>query len=483
MGVPYVHCWAHELPGGVLANPNYMEWRLCDGCKHVCCDEGRNCCEGRGEWAGMWFCRKCWMRWQPLSDEVRLPHTPSLPPHSLSVSGPWAGSNEFPSVNNLDAQLQPNPTPNGHNSHIQSLPNALLRSGNVPASNGVLNLVDVSPVAGDLGLAPGFPEASFLGLPPPPPRPPVIRGTAAAMLPATTNNQCVAFGDSLTQMHILPDLRPHLDLQPLLTPPLHPPQLKPFAETESSRKAERRAPPSDVSVGGKSNGTSSAVRGEHAASDRLHPLMHEWCFWLLMNRGGSGANWSDALKCVHGPVSFVEDFWRLFHNVHPPSAICNADYSLFQNGITPARGDPAVSRGGRWILAIGNGSSHRGRIRESRFAEVLDHIWVTVLLSIIGNVFATGGCVQPVCGAVISVKCSGGGGTGSSAEVDAAAATPRNAKLAVWLRDASDEERVRAVGVALQEILVSSVPESDMPRGGWHVAFEDFLHSQVTCRI
>eukprot|EP00928_Gymnodinium_smaydae_P029651 TRINITY_DN22273_c0_g4_i1.p1 TRINITY_DN22273_c0_g4~~TRINITY_DN22273_c0_g4_i1.p1 ORF type:complete len:695 (+),score=140.09 TRINITY_DN22273_c0_g4_i1:89-2173(+) len=74
---PYMRCWARELMGGVLANPNCMEWRLCDNCKHKCFEEGRACCEGRGDWAGHWFCRVCWAKWEPDSVPAELPLEPS----------------------------------------------------------------------------------------------------------------------------------------------------------------------------------------------------------------------------------------------------------------------------------------------------------------------------------------------------------------------------------------------------------------------
>lgn len=53
----YVRCWSMEVCPGIL-NP-LQQLRLCDGCKHVCYAEGRPCCEGQGDWAGYWFCRRC----------------------------------------------------------------------------------------------------------------------------------------------------------------------------------------------------------------------------------------------------------------------------------------------------------------------------------------------------------------------------------------------------------------------------------------
>lgn len=73
-GFPYVRCWSREILNCVLSDPDHLEWRLCDGCRHVCYEEGRLCCEGRNQWAGHWFCRKCWARWEPDS----VPELPSI---------------------------------------------------------------------------------------------------------------------------------------------------------------------------------------------------------------------------------------------------------------------------------------------------------------------------------------------------------------------------------------------------------------------
>jgi len=76
---PYVRCWTLEVPEGALANPMEVEWRLCDGCKHSCFEDGRACCQGRGEWEHLWFCRHCWAKWAPASPERPGP-APQLPP-------------------------------------------------------------------------------------------------------------------------------------------------------------------------------------------------------------------------------------------------------------------------------------------------------------------------------------------------------------------------------------------------------------------
>eukprot|EP00435_Cladocopium_sp_Y103_P020118 s1165_g4.t2 len=62
-GGAYVRDWSQQVCPGVL-NPE-QQLRLCDGCKHVCYAEGRPCCEGLGDWTEQWFCRRCWLHWEP----------------------------------------------------------------------------------------------------------------------------------------------------------------------------------------------------------------------------------------------------------------------------------------------------------------------------------------------------------------------------------------------------------------------------------
>lgn len=62
-GGAYARDWSHQVCPGIL-NPE-QQLRLCDGCKHVCYAEGRPCCEGLGDWAEHWFCRRCWFHWEP----------------------------------------------------------------------------------------------------------------------------------------------------------------------------------------------------------------------------------------------------------------------------------------------------------------------------------------------------------------------------------------------------------------------------------
>jgi len=100
LGPSYIRCWSREIQHGVLADPERIELRLCDACKHLCCEEGRPCCEGRNEWEGNWFCRRCWAKWEPDSVPELPPHgplmlpppvMPPLMPDPLQMLGPLCG--------------------------------------------------------------------------------------------------------------------------------------------------------------------------------------------------------------------------------------------------------------------------------------------------------------------------------------------------------------------------------------------------------
>eukprot|EP00929_Paragymnodinium_shiwhaense_P073945 TRINITY_DN37801_c0_g1_i1.p1 TRINITY_DN37801_c0_g1~~TRINITY_DN37801_c0_g1_i1.p1 ORF type:complete len:975 (+),score=205.83 TRINITY_DN37801_c0_g1_i1:169-3093(+) len=109
---PYVRCWSHELPAGMLSNPGKMEWKLCDSCKHKCYEEGRLCCEGRGESAGKWFCRKCWMKYASdpqgfKADTANASGTTDTnglwtPSGTTDASGLWTPSGSSSGVGQVD---------------------------------------------------------------------------------------------------------------------------------------------------------------------------------------------------------------------------------------------------------------------------------------------------------------------------------------------------------------------------------------------
>lgn len=199
---------------------------------------------------------------------------------------------------------------------------------------------------------------------------------------------------------------------------------------------------------------------------------------LLLDRRGS--SWEESQQQVHGPVSSVEAFWRLLRHIHPASALCDADYSLFEEGLAPAREDPNLQAGGRWILALveGGPSQSRGHVPEPHFGDLVDDIWGAALLALVGDRFVEAlGNTRNACGVVVSLR-------DRSASVSDLGEGPTTGKLALWLRDADDKEQVLAVGQVLREVLEQAVPETARtPRGGWRLAFEDFRRRAVTLRL
>uniref|UniRef100_A0A1I7XVB6 eIF-4F 25 kDa subunit n=1 Tax=Heterorhabditis bacteriophora TaxID=37862 RepID=A0A1I7XVB6_HETBA len=82
----------------------------------------------------------------------------------------------------------------------------------------------------------------------------------------------------------------------------------------------------------------------------LHPLKQKWTYWYLNDDRLS--NWEARLKpvCTFGTV---EEFWALYNNIRPPSALNNScDYNVFKAGIQPMWEVPENLKGGRWLINV-----------------------------------------------------------------------------------------------------------------------------------
>jgi len=218
-----------------------------------------------------------------------------------------------------------------------------------------------------------------------------------------------------------------------------------------------------------------------SSSSNQQLLSRSWSLWSLLDRdsavGGQAITaWEDAQQCLEGPVSSVPEFWRLVRVVHPMSVLYSADYSIFLDGVYPAREDPQLRQGGRWILAIGaGGGPQRGRIAEGRFARVLNQVWQMVILSTVGEDFGPSTRSACICGVVISLR--------AKPQKETTSRSATNAKLALWLCHSQDDEHVRNIGRALLQALASQISREDAPRGGWQLAFENFEQRSVTHRL
>ena len=148
----------------------------------------------------------------------------------------------------------------------------------------------------------------------------------------------------------------------------------------------------------------------------LNKLSTPWSLWVMSQYGKVSKDHWQANQTKAMDVNTVEEFWRMINNIHPPSKIASADYSLFRQGITPAWEDRICQRGGRWVA-------------KSDKTKGLDEAWQNVILHLIGEQFSTvGNCI---CGSVVSTRRSG-------------------VKLAIWISTRNIDE-IMAIGKMFKE--------------------------------
>jgi len=570
---PYVYSWSREIQHGLLANPDHVEWRLCDGCKHVCYEDGRPCCEGAGEWAGLWFCRKCWSRWEPCLAANGLPPVGPLGP-AFDPSGctPYGGdvTSWWPDMPHggmptLPMAYEP-PPPRPDAAATAQLCCAaaalgLLLPGSAPAPGAVPPLGAVAAAAaaqaaalaactaassaaaaravaaasarqGAVFAGAGAGAAAQLAAAP------TVAAAASSSdcgrsVPTTSTGGTPSHTDSKPESASADDFADGGPLPPpaaaapgaaaaasaeeVPPPPPQPPPPPPPREPPPPQRVEAAAvaawaaegqevaeeqedeeeeadaealllsPTAAAATASSASASAAPAAATGSVAAPEHPLACRWHLWLLVHRDGQ--DWSQAQQRIHGPIGSVEECWRVLRHTHPPSVLRDADYSLFRDGVRPAREDPRVLAGGRWLLAISAGAGRqRGRVPEALFPRVLDEAWNSLFLAAVagGRLLGATGDDDPVCGIVVSVR-SGGAGTQDTVGAQGlAAGAGQHAKLAVWLGDARNEASVKAVGDALRKVLAASAPPGlggqDVPQGGWRAAFEDFQRGRVTLR-
>ena len=123
-----------------------------------------------------------------------------------------------------------------------------------------------------------------------------------------------------------------------------------------------------------------------------HPLQHQWSFFLhYPTYSLNTRNYSSQAYEKLGDVLTVEDFWRYFEHIPPPSEVFSfMDSSskvirpkvngrvlealgLFKTGPRPEWEDPLNLKGGHW------------ECRKDISLAVLDDIWKDVCLALIGE--------------------------------------------------------------------------------------------------
>jgi len=157
-----------------------------------------------------------------------------------------------------------------------------------------------------------------------------------------------------------------------------------------------------------------------------HPLKHKWALWHLS--ADRNKSWENRLNEICA-FDTVEDFWALYNNIRPPSALqWSCDYNVFREGIRPMWEEEQNKRGGRWLISI-------DKVRHN---DLLDIFWLEVLLAIIGEQFGEQG--EEICGAVANIRNKGD-------------------KISIWTRDAGNSSANMKIGEILKKKLLSA----DMP--------------------
>merc|ERR1712083_370441 len=92
-------------------------------------------------------------------------------------------------------------------------------------------------------------------------------------------------------------------------------------------------------------GTSSA----HSDTENVKlPLQYAWTLWHTAPKTGGG--WSANYKQI-AQFSTVNEFWRLFNNISPPSLLdAGSSYHLFKGKVKPAWEDKFNANGGSWAF-------------------------------------------------------------------------------------------------------------------------------------
>ncbi|KAG9137511.1 hypothetical protein Leryth_016803 [Lithospermum erythrorhizon] len=159
-----------------------------------------------------------------------------------------------------------------------------------------------------------------------------------------------------------------------------------------------------------------------AEKEEAHKLERKWAFWFD-NQSKQGAAWGSSLRKLY-TFDTVEQFWCLHDQVFQPSKITmNADFHLFKEGVEPKWEDPECANGGKWTVTC----SRKGN---------MDNLWLETLMALIGEQFDE---ADDICGIVANAR-------------------PRQDKLCLWTRNASNEAAQMSIGRKWKEILNVDTP-------------------------
>jgi len=153
------------------------------------------------------------------------------------------------------------------------------------------------------------------------------------------------------------------------------------------------------------------------------PLQFRWTLWYSAPRDIDSENKKWDQERVKQIVEFgtVEEFWRVFNNLAPPSSLQDgSDLHLFRGGVSPAWEDPFNNKGGTWTY----------RIAKDDVTHKIDSTWFNSVLTMIGDNFDD---ADDICGLVVSIRA-------------------KTNRVQLWIRHADDRDAVRRIGKQFKDI-------------------------------
>mmetsp|Transcript_24623 Transcript_24623/g.42399 ORF Transcript_24623/g.42399 Transcript_24623/m.42399 type:complete len:261 (-) Transcript_24623:925-1707(-) len=154
---------------------------------------------------------------------------------------------------------------------------------------------------------------------------------------------------------------------------------------------------------------------------RKHLLQHRWTLYFdNLGKKASHSSWESNLKKI-ASFDTVEDFWCIYNNIQQASRLASGcNYHMFKDDVEPKWEDPWNENGGKWTYQIPQKQRH-----------LLDHVWLEVLLALIGEQFDD---FDDVCGVVVSLR------RGFD-------------KISLWTKSAHNEELQRHIGWQLKRVI------------------------------
>jgi len=167
----------------------------------------------------------------------------------------------------------------------------------------------------------------------------------------------------------------------------------------------------------------------------MHALHRQWDVWFKgphkAGRPVGGAWFTDIQKIAS--VDTVEHFWGIVDSLLVPSKLrMNSDYYIFDSTVQPLWEDPSNSRGGKWVAKWAAAE-----------ASCLNNAWEEACMAAVGEQLST----THVCGILASMR-------------------KREARLAVWVRDADVEvgqKAANAIGAPMNYYTHASCIDSSEP--------------------